>query len=58
MEQLIKKKVCISHQVSISRLCEELDSFSPKLIEYAIYSLVRNGDFREVKGRKVLIREK
>lgn len=44
--------------MSIARLIEQLDSFSPKLVQHAIYSLVKNGDFREIANRKQLIRER
>jgi hypothetical protein len=58
VEELIKKRVCIGHQVSVSKLVEELESFSAKVVEYAIHNMVRNGDLKEMRGRKLLTREK
>ena len=58
VEEAIKKRICIGNQVSTMKLIEELDRFTPMIIEYAIHNMVRNGDLREVKGRKQLVREK
>jgi len=58
VEEAIKKKVCIGHQVSIPKLIDELVGFSPNIVQQAIYNMVRNGDLKEMKGRKMVIREK
>jgi hypothetical protein len=57
VEEAIKKRILVGNQVSLIRLVEELDRFSPSLVEHAIFNLVRNGDLREVKGGKHLIRD-
>lgn len=55
---MIKKRVCIGNQVSVQKLVEEMSTFSQKAVEYAIRTLVQNGDFKEKNNRKVLHREK
>jgi len=51
--------VCIGSQVAISKLMEEMQArFSETSVAYALRNLVLNQEFRELKGKKSLIREK
>lgn len=59
VQEAIKKRVSIGSQVSVCKILEEMDhKYSSVLLQHAIYGLTRNGDFREMKGRKMLVREK
>lgn len=59
VEESIKKRVNIGNQVSVAKIMEEMDyKYSSTLLQYAIHSLTKNGYFREIKGRKFLVREK
>lgn len=59
VEELVRKRVCIGGQVSLSKLMEELDSkYTQQAISYALRNMVLNGELRELKGKKHLIREK
>ena len=58
IEELLKKRVCVGSQVLTSRLVEELKGhYSEQAVGMAISNMVRNGEFKEIKGRKQLIRE-
>lgn len=59
IEEAIKKRICVGNQVSIIKLVEEMSAkYAPKLVEYALMNLVRNGEFKEVQGKRNLLREK
>ena len=55
---MIRKKVAIGQEVSLTKLIQAMENFSVKVVEHAIHNMVRNGDLKEMKGRKVLHREK
>lgn len=58
IEELIRKKVCIGNQVTTTRLIDELETakHSKGLIERAIAGLIKKGEMKEIKGRKMLTR--
>ena len=59
-EEAIKKRVCIGNQVAMAKLMEDLEQsrYSHSLIVRALSNLIRFGDFREIKGRKLIVRER
>lgn len=59
VEEAIKKRVNIGNMVPVKKIMEEMDhKYSNTLLQYAIESLTRNGDFVAKKGRKFIYREK
>lgn len=59
LEELLRKRICIGNQVSLTRLSDELSDFhGEKVLKYAINNMVRNGELREIKGKKLVIRER
>ena len=59
IEEAIRKRVCIGNQVLTSKLLSEMqERYSDSLVLHAINNMVRNGEFREIKGKKQLLREK
>jgi hypothetical protein len=59
IEEAIRKRVCIGSQVSISKLMDEMqEKHSHSSLAMALRNMVLNGEFREIKGKKQLIRER
>jgi hypothetical protein len=59
IEEAIRKRVCIGTQVFISKLMDELqERYNHSSLAYALRNMVLNGEFREIKGKKQLIRER
>ena len=59
IEDAIRKRVCIRSVVQTSKLVTEMqDRYNDKAVIRAIANMVRNGEFREIKMKKQLIREK
>lgn len=59
IEEAIRKRVCIGNLVSISKLMEEMQQkYNHNSLAYALRNMVVNGEFREIKGKKQLIRER
>ena len=58
VEEAIRRRVCIGNQVQISNLVAELESkFNRNIAGQALGNMVENGEMREIKQRKYLIRE-
>lgn len=58
-EEAIRKRVCIGSQVAISKVMEEMHGrFGEASTAYALRNLVTCGDFREIKGKRQVLREK
>lgn len=59
IEEAIRKRVCIGTQVTFSKLTSEMqERYNANGVLYAISNMIRNGEFREIKLKKTLIREK
>jgi hypothetical protein len=58
IEEVIRRRVCIGNQIFTAKLMEEMrERYSESSIAYALSNMVRNGEFREIRGKKQLIRE-
>ena len=54
IEDNIRKRVCIGSQVNMQRLVDELsDKFSSVKIGIAVSNMVKNREFKEIKGRRL-----
>lgn len=59
IEDVIKKRVCVGTQVSISKLMDEIgERHGHSTVGMAIRNMVINQEFREIKGKKLLIRDR
>lgn len=58
IEEIIKKKVCMGHQITITKLMDDMDSFPRTVLERAIMAMVKNGDLKQMRSKKVFLREK
>ena len=57
IEDAIRKRVCIGNQVYTAKLIDEMqEKYSESNVLYALTNMVKNGEFREIKGKKQLIR--
>lgn len=59
IEEAIKKRVTIRSVVPTQKLITEMEEkYAPNAVIRAVSNLVYSGEFREIKGRKQLMREK
>ena len=58
MEELIRKRVQIGHEISIEQIRNCLNQYQESYIRQAIDILVKNGDFKEIKNGRSLLRER
>ena len=59
IEEAIRKRVCIRSVVQTQKLVSEMqDRYNEKAVMRAVLNMVHNGEFREIRGKKQLIREK
>lgn len=59
IEDAIKKRVCVGTQVSIAKLMDDMsERYGNSSVGMAIRNMVMNQEFREIKGKKLLIRDR
>ena len=58
VEDAIRKRLCVGNQVSAERLRNDLSTYDQNHLNYAISNMLKNGDLREIKGKKHFIRDK
>ncbi len=58
-EDAIRKRVCVGSQVSIFKLMEDLEGrHNRTVVERALSNMVKNSEFREARGRKIVMRDR
>lgn len=60
IEEAIKRRVTIGSKVNYDKLVEELTGRFSNLraVELGIMSLIKNDEFQQIEGKKILIRKK
>ncbi len=57
IEELIKKRMPIGNQASIEDLMQKLAvKNSEQMVSYAIRNMIKNGELKEIRGNKALLR--
>lgn len=60
IEEAIKRRVTIGSKINYDKLVEELTGRFSNLraVELGIMSLIKNDEFQQIEGKKILIRKK
>ena len=57
IEELIKKRMPIGNQASIEDLMQKLSmKNSEQMVSHAIRNMIKNGELKEIRGNKFLLR--
>ena len=58
-EEAIRKRVCLGNHVNTVNLVNDLEGrFNKEITARAIANMVKNQELREIRARKILVRER